>query len=306
MKRVLITGASGLLGGNLLLLLPKEWELVGITHEYPLCGGENRTIVQVDLELDDVAILLKPFEPFDAIIHTAALTNVDACEKEKEKAMKMNALLPEKLAMYAKKIGAHFIHVSTDQVYDGKKGNYTEDAAMDPVNYYGMTKKEGEARVRKIGGNMTIIRTNLFGFNVQEKNDFAGWLLHSLHSGKELTLFEDVRFSIILVNDLTEVIQEIIERGITGTLNIGSCDQCSKHEFGLRLAETFTLSTENIRAISVDDAHLPAKRPKDMTMDVSLASQSLKKHLPTINQCIAKYKELADNGFSKLLHALRA
>ena len=72
------------------------------------------------------------------------------------------------------------------------------------------------------------------------------------------------------------------------------------------LAETFTLSTENIRAISVDDAHLPAKRPKDMTMDVSLASQSLKKHLPTINQCIAKYKELADNGFSKLLHALRA
>ncbi|HLC76267.1 MAG TPA: SDR family oxidoreductase [Candidatus Peribacterales bacterium] len=305
MKRILITGASGLLGGNLLLGLPKDWEIVGITHTFPLREDSNRTILQADLEREDIAVLCKPCEPFDAIIHTAALTNVDTCEKEKEKAMHLNARIPEKLAQYAHASGAHLIHISTDQVFDGKKGHYTEESLMNPVNHYGKTKMEGEDCVRKSGCMSTIIRTNLFGFNVQEKHDFAGWILNSLQVGKELELFEDVRFSIILANDLVDAIADIIERRLTGTLHIGSVDQCSKYEFGLRLAETFELSTNDIRAASVDDVGLTARRPHDMTMDVSLASKSLKNPLPTIDRCIAKYKELADNGFSSLLRSLR-
>ena len=190
MPRVLITGASGLLGGNLTMLLPKDWEITGIVHEHLMMPQSYHVgIRQTDLLTEDIEALISSFQPLDAVIHTAALTNVDRCEMRKRESWHLNALLPKRLAQACARQNVHLIHISTDHVFDGKKGNYSEDDEPHPVNYYAESKCAAEEFVGEAGGTFTIIRTNFFGYYVQRKRGIAGWILQTLERHDPLTLF---------------------------------------------------------------------------------------------------------------------
>lgn len=297
-KKILVTGASGLLGGNILYNFPESWSLTGLINKHSLKIKRNIKIINFDL-LGNIDDFIKQQGSFDVILHTAALTNVDLCEKEKDLTYKMHVEVTKKIAEWAKNINAHFVHISTDHIFDGKDGNYFETSTPDPLNYYAETKLEAERVIQEINGKYSIIRTNFFGYNVQNKNDLAGWIVNSLQEGLSIRLFRDVFFSPILVNYLVNFLIEIIEEGKEGIFNIAAEDSCSKYDFGMKLAEEFNLNKSLISAISVDDAGLQVKRPKNMSINISKVKKTFKNSIPTIDESIAKYKELGKINYYK-------
>jgi len=295
-KRILLTGASGLLGGNILYNFPKNWSGVGIVNKHSLKVVDNIKIINLDL-LNEIEGFIKNENNFDVVIHTAAFTNVDKCEIERDLTHKMHVDITEKLAKWTKNINAHFVHISTDHIFDGREGNYSEKSEPTPLNYYAETKLEAENKIQAVGGKYSIIRTNFFGFNVQAKQDFAGWITESLRQNQKINLFEDVVFSPILVNRLVDLIVKVVERGSFGVINIVASDSCSKYDFGVKLASIFGLDTTLINKISIEQSNLYVKRPKNMSLSVEYAKNVLKLSLPTVNESLVAYKKLYDDGY---------
>ncbi len=304
-KRVLITGASGLLGGNLMYLFPDEWEIVGVVHQHHIAPPARHVhVVNTNLLDDDFDTDLRPFEPFDAIVHTAALTNVERCEYQKRLAWFLNADLVRRIAQYCERNDVHLIHISTDHVFDGKKGCYSEQDVPHPINYYAQTKLAAEKFLQGYDHRTTMIRTNFFGWNIQNKEDIAGWIHGTLQKREDISLFTDVFFSPILVNLFAPCIAEIIEKKILGTLHIAARDSCSKYEFGMKIANAFALEGNAILPIAVQDSDLRVPRPNNMTMNTEKAQATLSTNIPTVDTCIAEYKKLSDAGYPHTLRQL--
>ncbi len=243
-KKVLITGGSGLLGYNLIKTFSHhktKYKVFGIYFKNCIFP-ENCIGLKLDLRnSSDVKKTMEKIKP-DIIIHCAALTDVDLCEKEKDECYQTNVISTKNLCDYKPK---KFIYISTDAVYPGITGNYSEDSETRPVNYYGQTKLEAEKIVSQLEDN-SILRVNIFGINPTNKLSLAEWFIKKFKNGEPIKGFTDVYFNPILVNHLSDIIIETIERNITGLYNIGSPDIISKYEFGIKVAEVFKFNTNLI------------------------------------------------------------
>src|SRR5262249_10037439 len=155
------------------------------------------------------------------IVHCAALTNVDWCEDHPEEANRMNAESSGYLAQLALDIGAHFVHVSTDAVFDGKRMNYVETDQPAPLNVYGYSNQRWEQEVLGRNPSAVVARVNVYGWNAQNKLSLAEWILDQLTKGKSVPGFTDVFFTPILVNDLADVLFAALDRGLSGIYHIG-------------------------------------------------------------------------------------
>jgi dTDP-4-dehydrorhamnose reductase len=268
--RLLITGASGLLGHKVGQLALKEGhEVYSLFKEHPVNLG---IAVRLDLangdEVADVIGRLKP----EAVIHTAAYTNVDGCESDKELAWKVNAEATKHIARASTNINAHLTYVSTDYVFDGEKGLYSEEDQPNPISYYGYTKLKGEEFVKEQAEGWCIARTSvIYGWKQTEKLNFATWLITSLNQGKEIKVVTDQFVSPTLNANLAEMILEIAERRPTGTLHTAGATRVSRLEFALRLAEVFNLNRHLIEPAKMNEMPWSAKRPKDSSLNVSKA-----------------------------------
>lgn len=220
---IVVTGASGLLGANLLLyLLQQGIDAVGLYHSHSLASG-----IQIDLrDEQSVGTLLKQLHP-TCIIHCAALTNVDWCEQHHEEAFQLNMGVSQTLARTAKLLHANMVYISTDSVFDGISGYYGEEDEPKPINRYAESKLAGEKAVVAELEHYLIIRTNIYGWNLQDKTSLAEWILYQLQSGKSVPGFFDVTFAPILVNDLSEIIFEMLSTRMTGIYHVNGCAQQS-------------------------------------------------------------------------------
>lgn len=304
-RRVLITGASGLLGANLVHCASTRWAITAITSAHPILSPPPGVVsIRADFLTEKLAQILSSHAPFDAIIHTAASTDVNRCEREPAFAKALNTDLAIAVARYASARGIHLVHISTDHIFDGRTGNYDVVSPPHPVNVYAATKLAAEDGVRAAGGVHTIVRTNFFGFNMQEKQDLAGWMCTQFVQHAPMRLFTDVRFSPILVQSLVVALMEIVERRMTGTLHVAAADGCSKYEFGMALARTFGYTTECVTPGSVDDAGFDVPRPKDMTLDTRAAQAVLSAPLPTVAESIAQYHALSVGGYAQMVRRM--
>ncbi|MBI4135784.1 SDR family oxidoreductase [Candidatus Uhrbacteria bacterium] len=302
-RRVLITGASGLLGSNLILLNPGKWHCIAVNNAHPFTNiPADTTQIRADLLTERLETLLDPLLPLHAIIHTAANTNVDQCEKEPVLAKALNTDLALRIAEYARKHNIHLVHISTDHIFGGKIGNYSERDIPNPINEYAKTKLAAEESILRVYKERSLIaRTNFFGYNMQNKDDLAGWMCSKLKNKKSIRLFRDVYFSPLLVNSLISAIVEIIERTTTGVLHIAAGDGCSKYAFGLMLAQRFRFDPNLIVPISISESDLTVARPKNMTLDTALARTFLTTPLPTIAESIEHYYELSATGYERVI-----
>lgn len=303
MAKILVTGASGLLGANLIFDALERHDFVGVYHQHAM-EIEGVTLISADLGQAGVALkLMQTYEP-DWVVHTAAATNVETCEVDPEMAFQLNRDMTRFVAEAAQTIGAGLIHISTDAVFDGRRGNYVETDEVNPLSVYARSKWEAEQAVAVAHPDAAIIRTNIFGWNMQPKQSLAEMFLHHLENGKRCRGFTDVSVTTILVNDLVELLLKMIEAGLTGTYHVGGGECISKYEFGMRLAETFGLDGSLIEPISVDQMNFKAKRGNHLCMKGDKIEGALGIELPDVSGGLRRFREFRANGYAERLKTL--
>lgn len=279
MSRVLVTGATGLLGRSLVPhLRAAGYELV--EH-----GFAARADVHADLRsASETAAMLTQVRPA-CIINLAALTNVDACETDPHRAYQLNVASVENLCHWIRQErlvqrDCHLIQISSDQLYDGP-GPHPE-AQVTIRNCYAFSKIAAELAAASVPS--TILRTNFFGpSRCPGRSSFSDWIYQSLQQDLALQVFEDVLFSPLSIDSLSGMIEHVLEKKPQGTFNLGSREGLSKADFAFAFAEALALPTRQLRrSQSAEMAELKAYRPKDMRMDSRRFEQEMNLLLPTL------------------------
>lgn len=264
-KKILITGANGLLGQKLVQKLVEEGEFEVLATGRGPCRlpGEGFKYVSLDIENEkSVRAVLSKEQP-SVIIHGAAMTNVDTCELHQEACYSANVLATKYLVEAAEEIDAHFIFVSTDFIFEGDEGPLDEMAAPNPVNFYGQTKLEGEAIVKDSKLKWAIARTVLvFGIaHDLSRSNIVLWVKESLEAGKEIQVVDDQFRSPTLAEDLAEGCILIAKKGVEGIYHISGPDFLTPYQMAQITAEYFDLDESLIKKTDSNKFTQAARRP---------------------------------------------
>ena len=198
----------------------------------------------------------------DFVINLAAYTNVDKSETDRETCWNVNVNAIEYLAKYCVPSNAHLIHISSDYVFDGKNGPYSEKDLPNPISYYGRSKLAGENIIKKFNIPYTIIRTNvLFGYAKFGRPDFVKWVVDSLSSGNPIRIVTDQINNPTYLEDIAGAIKNICDLKKTGLYNIGGAELLNRYEFTERIAEYFNLDLSLVSPIVTKELNQPAPRP---------------------------------------------
>ncbi len=279
MKKILITGSNGLLGQNLVKkLLNKNTYIV-----YGVSRGENRiknierfTYFNVDLtNKKEVSDLINEINP-QFIIHTAAMTNVDTCELNKEACDKINVEAVKFLVDLCELKDIHLIHLSTDFIFDGEKGYYKESDQPNPINYYGLSKLRSENIIKDSNIKYTILRTILvFGITIELKNNIVLWVKNSIENKQQINVVTDQLRMPTFVDDLVYACLYVVDNGVEGAFNVSSNTLLSIYDMAIEIANTFHLDKSYINPIPTSLLKQPAKRPLKTGFDLSKSFSQL-------------------------------
>lgn len=245
-----------------------EFYLSKNNYEILALSVEDKSVVDavdyVSCDLADKDKLKKAVYDFcpDAIVNAAAYTNVDLSETERELAWKINVKGVEYLAEAARVLDAHLVHISTDYIFDGKSGPYSESAKPNPIGYYGRTKLASENVLKLSGINYTVLRTNvLYGVAKNSRPDFVKWVVNMLRDKKQIRIVTDQINNPTFIDDLVQAVSKVIEFKKFGVFNIGGSEFLSRYDFTLRIAEYFELDESLIVPIKTSELNQPARRP---------------------------------------------
>lgn len=266
MKKVLITGSNGLLGQKLSDLysqLPNITLLATGSGEnrHPL--GDRIPYSALDIRnAEAVRELFATFRP-DCVIHTAAMTNVDQCENEKEACWELNVTALDGIIDACNEVGAHLIHLSTDFIFDGKAGPYREEDLPSPISYYGESKLAGEQLVQNKSLKWAIVRTVLvYGIvNDMSRSNIVLWAKGALESGKDIHVVTDQFRTPTLAEDLANGCRLIENLEATGIFNISGKDFMSVFELVNRVAAFWNLPIDHLFPSNSSGINQAAKRP---------------------------------------------
>lgn len=273
MKKVLVLGASGLLGTRVSqAFLKSNFEVFATVHSKAI----SRDFVPVKVLLSDFADVKKLLtQDFDVIVNCAGLTNVDSCELRPEAAWQLNATLPSWLAKLSYNSGARFIHVSTDHFKSEFDIPRTEQARITPVNAYGYSKLGGEGFVLKFNPDASLLRTNFFGTTTSGDHSLLDYLVAKFLNRQSFSGFADVSFSPIGVTELSRRILDISSIELSGLVNVAGPESITKYDFALAVADKLgaprTLISKGLSA----DANLKSRRPNYLVLDSSKLSKSI-------------------------------
>lgn len=262
--KIFITGANGLLGQAVTSVFTREtgWELICSSIEEKSFLDYGSKYEQLDItNKEEVKRVINHHRP-DIIINCAAYTNVDGCETDRELCWKLNVDGVKNLIIAARKEGSRIIHISTDYVFDGKNGPYTEDDTPNPISFYGRSKLAAENALSTSEVNHTIVRTMvLFGIGINIKPNFALWMIDKLKAGDNINIVDDQIGNATMVDDLAWGILKLSEKNLTGIFNIAGKDILSRYDFALKICEVFGFNKELVHRIKTKDLNQPAPRP---------------------------------------------
>ncbi len=275
---IIVTGANGLLGQHLMVeLVKRNYGVLAIGR------GENRNSSFIGKYLDmditdavklrDVVVSNKP----DVIIHAAAMTQVDECEKDKQACYNVNVSATRFLIDAAKEIDARFIYISTDFVFDGQTGPYDEHAEPSPVNYYGSTKMAAEKAVMESGLHWSIIRTVLVYGNTVEgtRSNLVSWVKSSLEEGKSIKLVGDQHRTPTFVGDLVKGILLVLEKPIDGIFHISGKENLTPYDMGLATAKYLHLDENLLEKVDTRSFPQAGVRPLKTGFIIDKAREEL-------------------------------
>ena len=300
--RILVTGASGLLGLNLSLGMIGTHTIVGVDRDK--LSGTPFELVKADLlEPGTCSRLIDEVQP-DAVIHTAANADVDACESDPEGARLLNAEFPGQLAELCAKHDIRLIHISTDAVFDGTKdGIYTEDDAPNPLGVYAQTKLDGERAVLSVNSDAAVARVNFFGWSLSGNRSLSEFFYNNLSKGKQANGFTDVWFCTMFVGDLAEALVRMLEKDLSGLYHTVGSEALTKYDFGVKIARQFGFDERLIQSISVDASGLKARRSRNLQLSVHKLSTDLGLEIPGVSTGIRKFYTQYAQGYPQKMRS---
>ena len=305
MARLLITGASGLLGANLVLAARDRHEVTAVCHRHPIVA-EHVQVIMADLTRPSAADELLADQRPTWVVHCAAAAEADRCEQDPAWASLLNIEMAARVAAACERTGARLVHVSTDAVFDGERGGYREDDLARPVNAYGRTKLEGERAVLAANPGAAVLRTNFFGWHAWGRHGLAEWFLARFESSQAAPGFVDAFVAPLLANDLAELILAIAGLRLTGVYHINASECLSKYEFGRRLARLFGFEEALVEPVTVDEAGLIARRPRNLCLDCSRLRRDTGLTLPGVSEGLSRFRQLRETGFVDELKSMVA
>lgn len=300
--RILVTGASGLLGVNLAIEAAKKHEVYGVINSLPVEGAPFHTIKAELLGKDVFAEVLDQVQP-DWVIHCAALANLDDCEGDPAMAELMNTVLPGEVAR-ATAGRCRMVHISTDAVFDGTQGGYTEDDEPNPKNVYSQTKLGGEWAVMEANPDAIIARVNLFGWSILGKRSLSEFFFYNMQAGKQVKGFTDVTFCPMLANEMAGVLCQMLSQNLSGLYHLVGAKCISKYDFGCEIARTCGLDEKLISPISVNDFGLKAIRSNNLCLSTEKLSKALHTTLPDYSTGIQRFYDLYQQSYPHVLRRM--
>lgn len=285
--QLLVLGANGLLGSNVLTAArDRGWTVTGTYHsEQPVF---DTPLQQVDItDRDAVQSVIMDVNP-DWVVNCAAMTDVDRCEEYPEKAHDVNARAPGDIAELCADERIRFLHVSTDYVFDGEEpSKYNENAPVNPVQVYGMSKLAGERTVARANTDALIARLSfVYGLHrsTGEITGFPAWVHSRLVVGEQTALFTDQHITPSRAGQAAETFCELIEGAETGTYHVASQSCVTPYELGGEIARRLNEDGSLFSRGSQEDVERAAERPSHTCLDVSRTEATLGRAQPTVQE----------------------
>ena len=292
-EKLLVIGASGLLGSKIMRQARDMYSVIG-AYNPDVDGISTWKLEPVDIgSKEEVDKLFENSKP-DLVILTAAMTSVDACEKNPTLANRINAAAPGLIARACKESSAHLVHVSTDYVFDGMKSRrYLEADTPRPISVYGASKLAGEQSVLSILPEAAVVRPAvLYGWNpIPDKMNFVTWILKKMRNGEPVILFEDQVVSPTFADDLAIVLLTFADKQVSGVWHASGPDCLDRPSCGRAIAEIFGLDCSLITSVPSSSVSLPARRPKYSCLDITKAESLLGRRTMSFRNGLATMRE---------------
>ncbi|MCE5213371.1 MAG: dTDP-4-dehydrorhamnose reductase [Methanobacterium sp.] len=287
MKRLFITGGSGLLGSR----------FGKFSKDYEVISTYNRNLEENAIKLDitdekDVLDKIKSIEP-DLVIHPAALTNVDYCEDHQKEADQINAQGTLNIVKACEEADSKLIYVSTDFVFDGEKGKYQENDKTNPISYYGLSKLKGEEFVINSNINYAIARVSvLYGWH--RNFNYVTWVINELKENNQINIVTDEFNSPTYAENAAEAILNIYSKAKEGIYHIAGDERINRFDFAKNIAQVFELDETLINPIKSSDLIRKAKRPMDSSLSVEKAKNDLDIKLLNTTEGLIEMKKVIE------------
>ena len=302
MTRILITGASGMLGINLAIEALSGHEVIGVDRGR-LKSAPFPVIKANFFDRNAFEPALQSTRP-DWVINCAALANLEECEKHPGQARILNTDLPRDLANACARQGIKFIHLSTDAVFDGTgEAVYTEEDEPNPQSIYAQTKLDGERAVQEANPQAIIARVNFFGWSLGGRRSLAEFFVNNLSEGNNVNGFTDVIFCPMWVTDLSRTLIDMLEKNLSGLYHVVGSQAISKYQFGLEVARRFGLRESLISPRSVERSGLTAKRSHNLWLSIHKLSTDLGRGIPSFSTGLDGFYTQFQQGYPQKIRS---
>ncbi len=279
MQTVFITGANGFIGQYLARhLVQKGFKVIATGKGESRLLFSHHNLVWESLDFTqptEVELLVQKHNP-QVLVHGGALSKPDVCEQDKDGAFVINVKGTQHLLHSAEKVNAFFVNLSTDFVFDGSRLNYAETDPLQPVNYYGETKKRAEEEVRQYAHNWSIVRTILvYGHPRGSRHNILTMVAKGLKEGKDLKIVDDQVRTPTFVEDLVSGIATIIERKKRGIYHLSGSEVTTPYQMACAVADYLELDKTKIQKVTAESFNEPARRPRTTGFDLTKSTSEL-------------------------------
>lgn len=285
-QRVLITGTTGLLGSQILRQAPATLSVTATYHEHPLPSSYTGEAYHLDLgDADSVARLFRE-RRFDIVINCVGSSDVDRCETDQEYAQRLNVVPVRNLLEEAQRNSVRLISFSSDYVFDGRRGPYSESDQPNPVNYYGQTKLLAEECLRTADANVCTIRVcSLFAADPEAPRNLYGIIVEALKSGRVYRAADDLFSNPTEVSDLAKAIWQLVGMPeLPRVLHLAGPTFVSRYDFAVAVAKSLRVNADLVERVTLGDLRLAACRPQRAGLRSDIAYDLIGRQLKPLSE----------------------